>query len=52
MYCYRMALLQLATEEVVYLLDVVALPTRITNDTLRDFITAVFSSKDTIKLGH
>ena len=44
--------MQLATREVVYLLDVVALPARITKDTLRDFIAAVFSSKDTIKLGH
>ena len=44
--------MQLATKKVVYLLDVIALPTRITQDTLRDFIAAVFSSSDTIKLGH
>ena len=49
---YRIALLQLATKEVVYLLDTIALTTRITKDTLRDFIAAVFSSSDTIKLGH
>ena len=49
--CYRIALLQLATKEAVYLLDVITLTARITEDILRNFITAVFSSTDTIKLG-
>lgn len=47
-----MALLQLATREAVFLLDIIALTEKITKDTLRDFIAAVFSSTDTIKLGH
>ena len=48
---YSMALLQLATKEAVYLLDVITLTARITKDNLRNFIAAVFSSSDTIKLG-
>ena len=47
----RIALLQLATREVIYLLDVITLTTRITKDILQNFMAAVFSSPDTIKLG-
>ena len=46
-----MALLQLAIKEAVYLLDVITLTARITKDNLQNFIAAVFSSSDTIKLG-
>ena len=41
----------MATKEVVYLLDIVTLTARITEDTLRNFVAAVFSSSNTIKLG-
>ena len=46
-----MALLQLAVKGAVYLLDVITLTARITKDSIRNFIAAVFSSSDTIKLG-
>ena len=49
--CYSMALMQLAIKEAVYLLDVITLTARVAKDNLRNFIAAVFSSSDTIKLG-
>jgi len=48
---FRIALLQLATRQAVYLLDMIALTASVSEDVLRSFTAAVFSSKDTIKLG-
>ena len=51
LYFLRIALLQLATRSAVYLLDMIALTTEVSEEVIRDFIASVFSSADTIKLG-
>ena len=48
---FRIALLQLASMQAVYLLDMIALTANVSEDVLRNFTASVFSSEDTIKLG-
>jgi len=47
----RIALLQLAAKQAVYLLDMIALTANVSEEVLRSFTASVFSSADTIKLG-
>ena len=51
LYFLRIALLQLATRSAVYLLDMIALTAKVSEEVLCDFIASVFSFADTIKLG-
>ncbi len=47
----RLAVLQLAVEEAVYLLDMVHLPRVVGRDALTQFISCLFHSEQTLKLG-
>ena len=47
----RMALMQLAVSDAVYLLDMIALPQCLSNSALRAFIHDVFGNSSIIKLG-
>ena len=47
----RMAVMQLAVNDTVYLLDMLALPQRIPQSKLRSFIRDIFANNSTIKLG-
>ena len=49
--CSRLAVLQLAVAGSVFLLDMVHLPRRVREKTLRRFISDVFGSTSTLKLG-
>lgn len=48
----RMAVMQLALNDTVYLLDMLALPQRIPQSKLRSFIRDIFANNSTIKLGY
>ncbi|XP_064395233.1 exonuclease mut-7 homolog [Halichondria panicea] len=48
----RLAVLQLAVEEAVYLLDMVHLPRAVGVDALTQFISCLFHSEQTLKLGY
>ena len=47
----RMALLQLAVHDTVYLLDMLALRLSVPHSQLRTFIRDIFSNNSTLKLG-
>ena len=49
--CSRLAVLQLAVAGAVFLLDMVHLPRRVREKTLRQFVSEVFGSANTLKLG-
>ena len=49
--CSRLAVLQLAVAGAVFLLDMVHLPRRVREKTLRRFVSEVFGSTNTLKLG-
>ena len=49
--CSRLAVLQLAVARAVFLLDMVHLPRRVREKTLRRFVSEVFGSTNTLKLG-
>ena len=49
--CSRLAVLQLAVAGSVFLLDMVHLPRRVREKTLRRFVSEVFGSTSTLKLG-
>ena len=49
--CFRLAVLQLAVAGAVFLLDMVHLPRRVREKTLRRFVSEVFGSTNTLKLG-
>ena len=48
--CFRLAVLQLAVAGAVFLLDMVHLPRRVREKTLRRFVSEVFGSTNTLKL--
>ena len=48
---FRLAVLQLAVAGAVFLLDMVHLPRRVREKTLRRFVSEVFGSTNTLKLG-
>ncbi len=51
LYYLRLALLQLAVRDAVFLLDMVHLPQTVPVATLRQFVEDVFGSKNSLKLG-